>query len=104
MEQKDTPRSTESKPDSMVAVAASAEFVLFDRPSAARNGWRSLKLVRVNARPHEKRQKLNWWLGWNGERLSRSSDAESLKEEHPALYDWVIGALQEHDKAVSTAR
>ena len=71
-------------------IAARDGFVLFDR-AIGPEPWRNLKLV-LTARKAPKR---NWWFGWNGERLSNSSDAGLLAKHHPAIYQWVVETLQE---------
>jgi hypothetical protein len=80
------------KNNSMESIAVSEEFTLLDRPWAARNGWRNLKLISTNRR----RKKRNWWFGWNGQRLAESRDVVLLKEHLPDVYDWVIAELQAH--------
>lgn len=55
---------------------------------AAADGWRSLKLV-LNG----KSKKRTWWLGWNGDRLSRNADTRLLATDHPQIHEWVISIL-----------
>jgi hypothetical protein len=39
------------------------------------------------------RQKNNWWLGWNGERLANGHDSKMLAEHHPEIWQWVVDNL-----------
>ena len=79
-------------------------FTLFERPSG--NGWRNFKLV-----ANQRRKKRNWWLGWNGERLSEGKDMKLLQEHEPEICEWVVDVLgvspstanQSHPSAVYTA-
>jgi hypothetical protein len=67
-------------------------LTLIERPAAASNGWRNLKLTRA-APPDAKRTKRTWWLGWNGERLARNNDARWLSKREPETYEWIISTL-----------
>jgi hypothetical protein len=79
----------------MVEIAYhSRGFTLFERPACHKNGWLSLKLIASG-----RRRKRNWWLGWNGDRLARNSDAGRLQDQEPEIYDWVIAALGERSAA-----
>jgi len=49
--------------------------------------WCSFKLTKKGRRRRGKRR--SWWLGHNGERLARNSDAGSLHEHEPEAYVWV---------------
>ena len=52
--------------------------------------WISLILIGPGSRNKTKK----YWLGWNGERLSHSTDAGLLHKRHPEIENWVIGLLQ----------
>lgn len=66
----------------------SGKFVLTELVASSANGWRSIKLVHDGNAP-----KRNWWLGWNGERLSRNADTRLLATHQPQIHDWVISIL-----------
>jgi hypothetical protein len=72
----------------MREIARTAGFVLFEYSSA--DGWRNLKLARS---PQVRGIKSNWWLGWNGERLSRKRDARVLEEDEPEVFSWLVTVL-----------
>jgi hypothetical protein len=72
-----------------VSIWAFDDFELFERVGKSGGGWRSLKLVRAGR--HKKR---NWWLGWNGERLARSSDAGKLYAHHGEVYEKILKYLE----------
>ena len=79
-----------------ILIAAKDGFALFERGSTS--VWRSLKLVlQVSEAGKMKR---NWWIAWNGERISRSSDAKHLAAHHPEIRQWVIETLKgaDHDQ------
>lgn len=68
-------------------VAENRGWRLFDLGKSP-GGWSSLKLVSKVRRP-----KGNFWLGWNGQRLSKSKDAALLEANHPEVFDWVVDRL-----------
>jgi hypothetical protein len=82
-----TPRVT---PTELVSVASTVEYELFELPDRSTTAWRCMRLVR-HARDAGKK---NWWFGWNGERIARSTDAKNLAEHHPAVHAWVIETLK----------
>jgi hypothetical protein len=55
--------------------------------------WLNLKLELRKPGRKGRREKRNWWLGWNGKRLARSSDAALLEKHEPEIYQWVIETL-----------
>ena len=82
------PRVTPSQKE-LVSIASTVEYELFELPGRSTPQWRCLKLVSL-----ARTAKRNWWFGWNGERIARSSDAGKLADQHPAVYAWVIEALK----------
>jgi hypothetical protein len=72
----------------MRIIAERPGWALYDRQRSS-NGWRSLKLVAF-----ERRHKGSWYFGFNGERLSRSTDADLLAEHEPEIYQWVLDELR----------
>ena len=68
-------------------VAENRGWRLFDLGKSP-GGWSSLKLVSKVRRP-----KGSFWLGWNGQRLSKSKDAALLEANHPEVFDWVVDRL-----------
>ena len=54
-------------------------------------GWVNLKLTATGSTPTRKR---NWYMGWNGERLSRSSDTAALATHLPDVFSWVMQVLR----------
>jgi hypothetical protein len=68
-----------------------AGFTLFERQGYGRGVWRSLKLVRA---PPQAGTKNIWWFGWDGERLSNSTDSKLLAKHHPEIRQWVIDVLR----------
>jgi hypothetical protein len=75
----------------MIPVATAESWTLFEhaKPNAR---WRTVKLVRTGpVRKHF------WWLGWNGERLSRSRDADHLEQHHPEIARWVVECMRAAD-------
>lgn len=57
-------------------------------------GWRSFKLVHQG----QIRGGANYWLGWNGYRLSRNVDFDRLREYRPGLLVAVLAYLaHEHE-------
>ncbi len=74
------------------AVIANCDgFVLLHRFEADSAQWRNVKLVRLGGRH---REKSNWWLGWNGQRLASNHDADLLRKYEPEIYQWVISSLE----------
>ena len=67
----------------LVPLAINGEFVLLERTAKSTPEWRSLKLTRY---PGETGKKNNWFLGWDGARLARTTDAARLAADHPAIY------------------
>ena len=65
-------------------------FVLFERKNGSTAAWLSLKLQR---RPRQA-GKNNWWFGWDGTRVSRTTDAGKLAKHHPEILQWVIDVLR----------
>jgi hypothetical protein len=65
-------------------------FVLYDRPQASSAEWVSLKLIRPGC---GRKRKHSWWFGWNGDRLSRTSDLKLLAEHEPGVHQWVRETL-----------
>jgi hypothetical protein len=65
-------------------------FDLYVRDRHGR-GWINLKLVATGTTPTRKR---NWYMGWNGERLSRSGDSTALALRLPDIYSWVMDCLR----------
>jgi hypothetical protein len=80
----------EARCEMEIVAAFKGEFVLYERIGRASEEWRSLKLVRTTGQ----KGKRNWWFCWNGERLSRTSDAGRLYEQSPDVYAWVVSALR----------
>jgi hypothetical protein len=68
-----------------------AGFTLYERAGCGRDGWRSLKLVRT---PPQAGEKNIWWFGWDGARLSNSTDSKLLAKHHPEIRQWVIDTLR----------
>jgi hypothetical protein len=60
----------------LLPLATCDEFTLYERAGRSTAQWRSLKLER---RPRQAGRKNNWWLGWNGERLSHNADSRELR-------------------------
>jgi hypothetical protein len=75
----------------LIALATCDGFTLYERKGCSTAQWRSLKLVR---HPRKAGQQNAWWLGWNGERLARSTDAGKLAERLPGIERWVIDVLR----------
>jgi hypothetical protein len=71
----------------MKLIAQIPGWSLYDRPSPS-GGWIGLKLVASGKLP-----KRNWWLGFNGTRLSRSRDAGLLEQHQPDIHAWVVRSL-----------
>jgi hypothetical protein len=75
----------------LVPLAINGAFTLYERRGRSSDRWLSPKLVRD---PREAGQQNCWWLGWDGQRLSRSSDAGKLAKHHPEVLQWVIDVLR----------
>ena len=75
----------------LTPLATVGDFVLFERRDRSTSEWRSLKLVRTGG--DAVKRKRNWYLGWNGERLSRNADTAHLAEHYPEIAAWVIARL-----------
>ena len=80
--------------DEMIRFASIEGWTLYERTRRTSDQWRNYKLVGNGG---DGTQKFNWWLGWNGERLSRGSDAVLLAKRHPAIMQWVIDILKAGD-------
>ena len=79
---------------SMIHIATVDGWQIFDRPGAARGGWRSI-VIRAPFRPSRKTgRKANFWIGWNGERVSTNADARRL-EKHGEVFKRVVETLRE---------
>jgi hypothetical protein len=52
-----------------------------------KEGWTNFKLELHSDKNWPKK---NWWLAWNGQRLSRTKDAYLLERHQPEIYEWVI--------------
>jgi hypothetical protein len=58
-------------------------------------GWHSMKLTHPRGFVGSgRRRKRIWWLGWNGERLARNHDAETLHQCRPDIYAWVMQEMR----------
>lgn len=75
----------------LLPLATCGSFTLYERAGRSSAVWLSLKLVRTTA---AKAPKKNWWFGWDGKRLSNSSDCKKLAEHHPGIRQWVIDVLR----------
>jgi hypothetical protein len=71
-------------------------FALVERFTSGATPWRNLKVIKTGNRPA--RQKGNWWIAWNGERFSRTTDARLLAEHYPAVAAWVVEVLKASNK------
>lgn len=49
-------------------------------------GWINLKISAVKSAP----RKANYVFGWNGQRIAKTSDSESMKENRPSLLNQII--------------
>lgn len=78
-------------PPSLTPLATVGDFTLYERRDRSTAEWRSLKLIHTGG--DAGKRKRNWWLGWNGERLSRNTDARHLAAHHPEVSAWVIARL-----------
>jgi hypothetical protein len=80
----------------MHPIATKAGWILLERPTKHLPPWQSFKLVFSD--PHRDRRrrqpKHTWWLGHNGERLARNTDAGHLAAHYPEIYAWVLAELQ----------
>jgi hypothetical protein len=56
-------------------------------------GWLNIKVECKKPGKQGYREKRNWWLAWNGERLARNHDAGLLAKNEPDVYQWVIDTL-----------
>lgn len=54
--------------------------------------WMNLKLI-SSKRRKKRSDKRNWWLAWNGVRLSGNRDAKLLNEYLPDVYLMVVNKL-----------
>jgi hypothetical protein len=55
--------------------------------------WRSLVLVRSVEAPNRYGMSQNFFLGWNGDRLSVTPDFHDLRRHWPAILDWLNATL-----------
>jgi hypothetical protein len=77
-------------------VAETDRYQLLDLDNDdSRLGFRQFKLV-----SKQPMHKVNWWLGWNGERLARNHDARLLYENNPEVFEWVVSTLTEFTKRI----
>ncbi len=90
-DQRNQDHGARKKRAALIALATCGKFTLYERAGRARDGWRSLKLVRD---PREAGQN-SWHLGWNGTRMARNTDAVKLIDDHPETMQWVIDTLRE---------
>ena len=80
----------------MVVIARREDgFVLYERPSKISTEWRSFKLEKRVPGRRKWGTKRNWWIGWNGERLSRNRDVGIMAQYDPELMAWVVETLRE---------
>jgi hypothetical protein len=84
------PRSPRTR-RTLIPLATCDGFTLFERKGCSTAQWLSLKLVRS---PPEPRTPNSWYLGWNGARMARNTDAVKLNEKHPEVMQWVIDVLR----------
>jgi len=76
-----------------VFIAESEEMELWELPKKSGRIWRNI-YMRLKKPAKSVQVKRAWWLGWNGERLSRCRDAKLLKAHRPEIYQWVEGVLK----------
>lgn len=76
-----------------VLIATRSPFTLVEllpsKPGAG-GDWRNFKLTTSR----RDTRKVEWWLGWNGERLADSHDSQWLVEHKPEVARWVVKVLK----------
>lgn len=68
---------------------------LFELAQRSTDEWRALKLIARAPRP-----KANYWLGWNGKRMSNGVDWCALRLREPAVAEWLLAVLTDRRLAV----
>lgn len=67
---------------------------LYELAERSTDDWRALKLI-----ARAKRPKANYWLGWNGTRMSHGRDWTTLQVREPAVAAWLVLALEDRHTA-----
>ncbi|GFO81786.1 MAG: hypothetical protein A49_14130 [Methyloceanibacter sp.] len=76
-----------------VLVAECDTHQLFEFPGRTSRGWRGLYLRLVNSGPNPQTKRV-WWLGHDGTRLARNTDAKKLAGADLQTYHWVDETLK----------
>jgi hypothetical protein len=71
-------RASPDQTTALTPLATVGDFVLYERRDRSTAEWTNLKLVHSG----DNHRKKYWWLGWNGERLARSTDAARLPRRY----------------------
>lgn len=86
-----------TEPRTLLAASTDAALhrpLLWLRPTASGAEWKSLKLE-FDVRRHGKvPARKNFWLGHDGTRWARNTDAAYLALHHPAVMAWAEAALR----------
>ena len=82
-------------------VDAAEPYTLTDLQTGSK-GWRNYRLKRHKDSRVVDKLRTEWRLGWNGQRLARTSDHKALldweaEEDERLLYAWVVSSLMLHD-------
>lgn len=75
-------------PEGAELIAENDKWMLFDRFKPT-GQWTNLKLVSKEPRT----RKANFWLGWNGDRFTKNSDTDVLREHNPEVIEWMVEVL-----------
>jgi hypothetical protein len=65
-------------------IASENGWVLIHCTAASKAEWISLKVECPS-----KKEKRNWWFGWNGTRIAKNRDSGLLQQHHPEIVEWV---------------
>lgn len=76
--------------DAWSVVAENAGWLLQAGPVQAESPWRTLKLSSKIGRPYS----ANYWLAWNGCRLSENTELDKLRSADPETAEWAALTLE----------
>jgi hypothetical protein len=76
---------------SQVEIASHGDYSLFERVNRSADEWANLLLTKNSS-------KLQWELGWNGERLSNGNNTKALVAHDPAIHRWVMDAIKQAER------
>lgn len=71
-------------------VAANNPWLVYKSRKEPVQGWVGARVIATSKVP----DKASYWLGWNGDRLARQKDSNTMESHRPELYAWVVSVLK----------